>query len=497
MQKKNFRQKKPFVKVRADYSKEKGTKSFRELTSVIDCIFNNNFEYIYISDPVTNDVIYVNKSAEKLYGEEVVGRKCYEAIYGQEGHCSLCASGFMQEEKHNRGEYTNPYLKKSFMVISSLIPLSDTGEVCFQRAVDITESKKNELETKRRLLFSETVKSISSHFVGIMPFDDAVNECLQDIGTLCKAGRAYLFTLSSDGIQMNNTHEWCAAGVSPQIEDLQGLPAEMFPWWMAKLRRGEVILINDIEQMPDEASAEKEILAMQDIKSVLVLPIATGEQLVGFIGVDNVEDTGAWTEDDLTYLRVASEIIGNAISRDQAQKDLNFLATHDFLTKVPNRYYFEKELQDIVNKATVNNPSALLFLDIDNFKTINDNYGHAEGDKVLITLVNKLKRGLRKGDILARLGGDEFAIILRDVKTEEAKIIADRFRVEIGCLEHNAGMGNTPFNVNVSIGLVAIEGSVNPQKLLSWADIALRWAKEEGKNQVLVMQYREEKFPWI
>jgi PAS domain S-box-containing protein len=187
---------------------------------------------------------------------------------------------------------------------------------------DITEHKRAGEIIKRRLEFERTVSTISSRFINVSDIDDAINASLGDMGLVCGVSRTYLFLLHQDGAVMDNTHEWCAEGVSPQIDNLQNLPCEMFPWWMRKLHKGAVIHIRDVSKMPAEAKAEKEILENQDIKSLLVLPICLKGELAGFIGFDNVMEAGRWRDDDLALLRTSSEIIGNALERKRSEEAL-------------------------------------------------------------------------------------------------------------------------------------------------------------------------------
>ena len=118
---------------------------------------------------------------------------------------------------------------------------------------------------------------------------------------------------------MSNTNEWCAHGVKPEIQNLQNLPTTMFPWWEDKLQKGETIHVKNVSDMPEEASTEREILEKQDIKSLLVLPVYTGNRLNGFIGVDNVYKTGDWSVEDVRLLQTASDIIGNAIEHKKLE----------------------------------------------------------------------------------------------------------------------------------------------------------------------------------
>jgi len=187
---------------------------------------------------------------------------------------------------------------------------------------DITRRKKTEETLRYKLKFERTIKIISSRFVRIDNIDQSINLSLADMGRLSGASRAYLFLLSEDKTKMSNTHEWCARGVTPQLEKLQELPCEMFPWWLAKLNRGEVIHIPDVSGMPLEAKAEKEILEEQDIKSLLVLPVNKCGELAGYIGLDNVNEASGWHHNEFDLLGVVAGIIGSALENLEMEKML-------------------------------------------------------------------------------------------------------------------------------------------------------------------------------
>lgn len=191
-----------------------------------------------------------------------------------------------------------------------------------REAVERQERRRAEESIRRRLEFQKTVSDISSRFVGVFDIDDAINVSLADMGRFSRSSRAYVFLMREDGTMMDNTHEWCAEGVSPEIDNLRNLPVAEFPWWMGKLHKGEVIQIEDISKMPAEAKLEREVLERQQIKSLLVLPLTVGGKLGGFVGFDNVIRTGTWGDDDLALLRVASEIMGNALERKMVEESL-------------------------------------------------------------------------------------------------------------------------------------------------------------------------------
>jgi len=185
---------------------------------------------------------------------------------------------------------------------------------------DVTERRWTEDALKRRLEFERAVSNISSRFVGRLDINQSVTDSLADIGRVTGADRAYLFLLRENGTIIDNTHEWCAEGVVPQIESLQNVPCEAFQWWLQRMRGREVMHIPDVSQMPAEAAAERELVESQGIKSFVLVPVSIGVELGGMIGLDNVSTNVPWSEDDLTILRMSGEIIGSALARARAER---------------------------------------------------------------------------------------------------------------------------------------------------------------------------------
>ncbi|MEE8372950.1 MAG: PAS domain S-box protein, partial [Dehalococcoidia bacterium] len=194
-----------------------------------------------------------------------------------------------------------------------------------------------------RLEFEKTISAISSRFIGVSDLDDAMDALLADIGKLSGASRSHLFLLREDGAVMDNTHEWCAEGVTPELHNLQNLPCDRFPWWMKKLRAREAIHIKDVSRLPKAAEAERRILERQDIKSLLALPLHVAKNLAGFVALDNVVEAGEWKDAHLMLLRVVSEVIGNALEQKLGEEALreseeNFRAlaenSHDGITVI-------------------------------------------------------------------------------------------------------------------------------------------------------------------
>jgi diguanylate cyclase (GGDEF)-like protein len=165
-----------------------------------------------------------------------------------------------------------------------------------------------------------------------------------------------------------------------------------------------------------------------------------------------------------------------------AERKLFHLANHDALTGLPNRRYFQECIEQALAKFKADNRGiAIHFLDLDKFKTVNDTMGHAAGDKLLMTVADRLKACVRQGDIVCRLGGDEFAIMQHTAnQAEAAEILAIRVNKAL-CAPVEIGDQQARIGVSIGISICPQDGT-EAAALLKHADLAVYVAKEEGRN---------------
>lgn len=157
-------------------------------------------------------------------------------------------------------------------------------------------------------------------------------------------------------------------------------------------------------------------------------------------------------------------------------------ALHDRLTELPNRFYFNQIVDEaLVRAETTKTNTALLFMDLNQFKSVNDNYGHKVGDTVLAQMAKRLLSCIREGDVAARLGGDEFAILLPAVRSaEDAEKVALRV---IDALKKPFDVGDQTSKIGVSVGIsVFPDDACDGDKLLQYADMAMYSIKKRGEN---------------
>jgi diguanylate cyclase (GGDEF)-like protein len=218
--------------------------------------------------------------------------------------------------------------------------------------------------------------------------------------------------------------------------------------------------------------------------SFISYPLSIGDRRLAVMNFTDRADGGAFTERDVELLNTIAPQIAVAIDRGELKVragELEKRSITDSLTGLLNRGYIEERLVEEMNRASRHFwfPMALLMIDVDNFKSYNDTYGHTAGDVALKLVANVLKETLRAADVAARYGGEEFAVLLPQTGLEEAATIAERIRMRVE---------RTDFpkrRVTISVGIAGYSSEfVEPKDWITAADMALYEAKDHGRNQV-------------
>jgi diguanylate cyclase (GGDEF)-like protein/PAS domain S-box-containing protein len=217
----------------------------------------------------------------------------------------------------------------------------------------------------------------------------------------------------------------------------------------------------------------------------------------------SVQDSAAPIRDRNGQLIGAVTVFHDVSHERQLQRALAYQATHDALTGLINRREFEHRLSDVL-QASRSNPEArhvVMYLDLDQFKVVNDTCGHEAGDRLLKQVTSVVQTRIRTTDILARLGGDEFGVLLRDCTPDTAQRIAESLRQAIR--DFRFVWEDRVLKVGVSIGLAEITGqSETPAIVMSAADVACYSAKDSGRNRVQTYEQgrapeRHREMQWV
>lgn len=196
--------------------------------------------------------------------------------------------------------------------------------------------------------------------------------------------------------------------------------------------------------------------------------------------------------DDAGHVVGVSSLVQDITERTRAENKLSYQASHDVLTGLTNRREFEVQLRACLESAKEHNyEHALLYLDLDQFKVVNDTCGHVAGDELLKQLSSVMSSHLRAADTFARLGGDEFGVLLVKCPEKNARIVADMLRQTVK--DFRFIWQERIFELSVSIGIASITAeSENEADLLSAADVACYTAKEKGRNRIHIYVTHDE-----
>ncbi len=227
-------------------------------------------------------------------------------------------------------------------------------------------------------------------------------------------------------------------------------------------------------------------LAAEGIGSLLCVPVSVKEEVVGHLRLEKVTHGAPWRGDHLELLKVLSNITADAMDKMRTETRVHFLAYYDNLTGLPNRALFKDRTEQAISLAQRTEKTiAVIFLDLDGFKSINDTMGHQGGDYLIREVASQLMKCLRKTDTVARFGGDEFVIMVNH--------LADVENIQ-RIMETLMGLFSKPFIVHgqemfvtgsAGVAMYPIDGA-DTDTLIKSADIAMYHAKDKGKNQYVL-----------
>lgn len=224
----------------------------------------------------------------------------------------------------------------------------------------------------------------------------------------------------------------------------------------------------------------------KDKFSLLSVPVVYQSQVLGVIQILRESDKPVFVENDANLLSLFSNQVAITLENSRLLNEVQELAIHDPLTGMLNRRGFAEIAEREIEMAQrFNHPLSLLFLDLDQFKPINDTHGHSVGDQILVGIANRCKNVLRSVDVVCRYGGEEFLILLMESNLQEATEIGKRINNVVKLYPFHTKAG--PINLTISIGAAQFENHMKSiDSLINNADIALYKAKSSGRDRVEV-----------
>lgn len=354
--------------------------------------------------------------------------------------------------------------------------------------------------TKQRLVrqaqYDRLLMQLTQHIHQSLDLSTILENTVQDVRQLLACDRVLIYRFLPDWRGIMDVE----AVVPPWQSALGDIVGDscFTERYIEAYQRGRVHVVNNVETM-EATSCYRELLQYYQVKANLVVPITVDGRLWGLLICHQCAQPREWHETEMGLLKQISTQLGIAILQaelyQKAQKELQerkmveaqllYQARHDPLTHLPNRWLFEEHLRHTL-KLAAHQPGyqyAVLCLDLDHFKTVNDSLGHPVGDLYLQEVSQRLRRCLSPQDVVARLGGDEFGVLLSDLRdVNHAQVIAGQLR---DCLAGPFHIDHYTLHGSVSIGLVMGSSSyTHTEELLRDADTAMYHAKAKGRNRI-------------
>lgn len=427
-------------------------------------LLNEISELVYVSDPETYELLFVNQTGcQTLHLENYKHKKCYEVLQGKTSPCEFCTNDRLCDDNFYTWEFTNPSIGRHFLLKDKIIQWR--GKTArMEIAFDITERELQKQELKNMLDVQTLITNCVRMLYAVDDLDQTINAVLTQIGEFLVSDRAYVFEIKDE--LMNNTHEWTAPGISPQLEKLQQLDLSLISDWLPFFEKNDCIIIDDVEQLQKTNPAAYATLHAQEITSLIAAPIFLDNKLAGYIGIDNYDSEKIKNS---SYLLLSMSIFLSYAIRHRNHVDmLHRLSYHDLVTNALNRNAFMDVLSQFRPGQYAS--AGIIYIDINGMKEINDFYGHHQGDKILITTVAKVFN-LFKPDELFRIGGDEFVIITYDLTETD---FYEKFN-----LLRNIFCEKTNLPFSIATGSCWVKSPSDLNSLLQQADSAMYTDKKK------------------
>jgi len=340
-----------------------------------------------------------------------------------------------------------------------------------------------ELEEDKKNL--ETILDITSALGATLDPTEVLDTIVAKVANTTSAVRCSILLISkSDEGYVLASHD------NPGVHELK-IDLSKYPEIQKVVESKSPLALNDITEDPIMAPVRDKIQELHDM-SVLIVPIVFHDEVLGTLFLRTRKKEGGFTKKEIDFCRIIANssfhALKNARLYEQVRREREFLqelAVKDQLTSLYNHNFFYSRLDEEFERAVrYETTLSLIMMDIDNFKNINDTYGHRVGDMVLKEIAAMIKRGVRKTDVVARYGGEEFAVILPHTKLQGALDEAERIREMV---ESHAYAGLTADRITLSFGVAVYpNGSklINSGDFVNMADDALYEAKKSGKNCV-------------
>ena len=407
---------------------------------VIWKFLDNLGEYVYATDIETDELVYMNRKVLEAYGlqsiDDVKGMKCYEVLQKSSVPCGMCNNDVLCAGKFVEWRYYNPVIDKYMMLKDTLVEDPVTNKKYrIEISIDISEERSQDKMIQKYRDMGSFVNEALKDALSVESPDETIRIILEYLGKALNGERTYIFEKNRYG-RDDNTYEWTAPGVPPEIDSLQNLPPEICENWYRIFEEGKYVQIQDIEEMRLSDPLQYENLKRQNIHSIVIMPIYDAEKIIAFYGVDNPPAFSL--EYTSGMLQIMGSFLKSCIRRRNLIRRLEDLSYKDALTQLGNRFAMDKYVRQITPEQSI----GVVYCDVTGLKGVNDTMGHKAGDDLILRASACLEQVF--GDYgVFRIGGDELLVLCAQIDQDT---LAERMR-QLECL-------TAENDINIAVGVI-------------------------------------------
>lgn len=449
-------------------------KKYREL-------FKSNPNPMWIYDIETLEFIEVNDAALKKYGyrrDEFLTKTIKDIRPEEDIQRLLDNVATLSNGLDDAGTWT--HITKDgqilYVEIMSHYLVYEGRKAELVLAIDVTQKKLAERSLQSNVKQQQILAELGFDAMKKEEHQYLFEETCSKVVAGLDASHSILFTKTATGDFIVSEHYGWKTESVESIRQLVDLPSELIE--IIEANAPSAISYSQIHQ----SSKSKQLLDSENILSIFASPLSVNGDIRGLLAVYSTEKS-AFSPADSSFLQSICNILSAAMARIEINEKLGFMAMHDGLTKLPNRSLLTDRFNQITAQSKRSQkPIALLFLDLDRFKNLNDVFGHSTGDHVLKEVASRLERCVRASDSVCRQGGDEFLILLNEMEhPEDAVRVAEKI---LTAINYPISVNNTELVLGGTIGIACYpDDGEDMESLMRCADTAMYFAKNTGRNR--------------
>lgn len=417
--------------------------------------------------------VFVSASYERIFGykpEEVIGRTMIELVHPDDREATLDVAAAIMAG-HPQSHFQNRYIRKDGSIVHIMWSArwSEPDRMRIAVARDITALKRAESMTTALHAISEAAHTADN-------LTALYGEIHRIVGTLLPANNFFVALYDPQHAELSFPYFVDERDPTPPSQSMDSgtLTAQL-------IRTGQALLVT-----PNTPADPTMPVRGTDAQHWLGVPLCSQGITVGALVVQSYSDATRYTEADKELLQFVSTQVAAAIERKQAEERLHHIARHDPLTDLANRDLFHQQFEAALeNVSRFGGNLALLYIDLDKFKLVNDRFGHHTGDLLLCEVAQRIRNHLREGDVVGRMGGDEFVVLLCRLQSIADSIsVAEKLRAAIYA---PISLPDHTLHAATSIGVATypLHGR-SSRELMRAADAAMYRVKKNGGNRVHV-----------